>query len=122
VVVGDERKHLSALLTLRTLADPTGKPMEELAPMVQDWLKEIGSSASSAREVLHQDCPKVRAALEEGIEAANCKAVSRASKVQKYVLLPTDFSISSGELTPTLKVKRHFVAEKYASEIEQMYL
>jgi len=121
VVVGDGRKHLAALLTLRTLADPTGKPNEELAPVVRDWLKQIGSSATSAREVLDQDCPKVRAALVEAIEAANCKAVSRASKVQKFVLLPTDFSISSGELTPTLKVKRHFVSEKYEAEIDQMY-
>jgi len=121
VVVGDKRKHLAVLLTLRTIADPTGDPNEELVPMVRDWLRQIGSKASSAREALDQDCPKVRAALSAAIEAANHKAVSRASKVQKYVLLPNDFSITTGELTPTLKVKRHFVAEKYAAEIEQMY-
>jgi len=121
MLVGDERKHLAALLTFRTVADPAGEPSDELAEMVLNWLKQIGSKATSARQIIDQDCPKVRAALLDAIEAANSKAVSRANKVQKFSLLPSDFSIQTGELTPTLKVKRHFVVGKYKAEIDQMY-
>lgn len=42
-------------------------------------------------------------------------------KVQKFTILPTDFSVSTDELTPTFKLKRSFVAEKYATAIGAMY-
>ena len=49
------------------------------------------------------------------------RLVSHAEGVKKFVVLPEDFTESSGELTATLKVKRHVVAEHYADQIEGMY-
>ena len=46
---------------------------------------------------------------------------SKAAKVRKFVILPTEFSISGGELGPTMKIKRHVVESKYKAEIEHMY-
>lgn len=47
--------------------------------------------------------------------------MSRAQTIQKYAILPTDFSVPGGELTPTLKLKRSEVLVKYAHLIEPMY-
>lgn len=57
----------------------------------------------------------------KGLEEANKKALSRAQKVQNYYLMPNDFSIDNGCLTPTLKLKRKVVLQKYKNEIESMY-
>ncbi|MGD8318643.1 MAG: hypothetical protein PVH76_12905, partial [Myxococcales bacterium] len=53
-------------------------------------------------------------------EACNAK-VARYQTIKKIRVLPTVFSVDSGELTPTLKVKRNIVGEKYASEIAAFY-
>ena len=60
-------------------------------------------------------------AVQEGVDAANKKAVSNAQKVQKFAFVPRDFSVSGGELGPTLKLKRHVVTGQYESLIESFY-
>jgi long-subunit acyl-CoA synthetase (AMP-forming) len=51
----------------------------------------------------------------------NGKAVSRAAHVRKWKILPIDFSISGGELTPTLKLKRKVTEKKYQQLVDEMY-
>ena len=60
-------------------------------------------------------------ALQKGIDVANAKAASRAQKVQKFAILPTDLSVPGGELTSTQKLKRNVVSTKYAKEIAALY-
>ena len=55
------------------------------------------------------------------IEEVNSKAVSRAQQIRKWTLLRNDFGIDSGEFTPTMKLKRKFVSQKYLKEIDSMY-
>jgi long-chain-fatty-acid--CoA ligase ACSBG len=55
------------------------------------------------------------------IEATNKKSVSRAAHIRKFKLIPVDFSIPGGELTPTLKLKRKVTEKKYATFIEEMF-
>ena len=49
------------------------------------------------------------------------EAVSKAEQIRKFRILPVDFTEDTGELTPTLKVKRKVVAEKFAAEIDALY-
>ena len=59
-------------------------------------------------------------AQRQAVEDAN-KAVSRAEQIREFRILSTDFSEASGELTPTLKVKRAVVARTYADDIAALY-
>ena len=59
--------------------------------------------------------------IQEGIDRANAEATSNAQRVQKFTILPTDFSVPGGELGPTLKLKRHYVLKKYENTIRNMY-
>ena len=59
--------------------------------------------------------------IQQGIDRANEKATSNAQKIQKWILLKTDFSVPGGELGPTLKLKRHLVLKKYAESICNLY-
>jgi long-chain-fatty-acid--CoA ligase ACSBG len=72
-------------------------------------------------EIINNKDPVVYQAIENGIKAANNKAVSRASKVQKFFILPRDFSLPNGELGPTLKLRRPIITKMYASIIEDLY-
>jgi long-chain acyl-CoA synthetase len=64
--------------------------------------------------------PLVRQAIEEHLEEINHK-FARVEQVKKFEILPRDLSQEGGELTPTLKVKRAVVADKYADQIESLY-
>ena len=55
--------------------------------------------------------------IDEGIEIANKKAISNAQRVQKWVIVNGEFSVDGGELTPTLKMKRKIINQKYEKEI-----
>ena len=104
VVIGDQRPYLVALLTL----DPD---------MAQAFATEHGLPASPDALAAH---PTVRKRLEEGIEAVNGK-LARYETIKKFEVLPTDFSVDGGELTPTMKVKRKVVSSRYDSHIQRLY-
>ncbi|MFD9793843.1 long-chain fatty acid--CoA ligase [Streptomyces sp. NPDC059070] len=71
-------------------------------------------------EVAGRDAAAVRALVREAVDAANAR-VSRPARIRAFAVLPDDFTVESGVLTPTLKVRRRAVAEKYAKEIELLY-
>jgi len=64
---------------------------------------------------------QVRAALQDVVTRANARAISNAARIVKWALIAPDFSVGGGELTPTLKLKRRVVADRYAAVIEGMY-
>jgi long-chain acyl-CoA synthetase len=104
VVVGDRRPYLVALVTL--------DPEEALA-----YAKEHGLPEDPAQLATN---PEVRAAIEAHLDKVNEK-FARVEQVKKIAILPHDLSQESGELTPTMKVKRAVVADKHQGEIEQLY-
>lgn len=99
-LIGDKRKYLTVLLSLKTEIDSeTGAPLEKLTPAVQNWLKQLGCPASTVTEVLEAGPdPKLHAALKEAIDRVNQQAISNAQRIQKLSILPNDFSIPTGEL------------------------
>ena len=105
VVHGDRRPFLTALITL----DP-----EEIVPWAQKQGIEDTDMASLAQN------EQVRALVQEAVDEVNEK-VARVEEVKKFTILPHDLTQETGELTPTLKVKRNIVNEKFADALEAMY-
>jgi long-chain acyl-CoA synthetase len=66
------------------------------------------------------DDPQVLAEIAESVARVN-EEHARVEGVKRWRVLPRDLTIESGELTPTLKVKRQVVAERWADQIEEMY-
>jgi len=104
VVVGDRRPYLVALVTL----DP-----EEAVKYAQE------NNLPEDPIQLAQN-PDIKAQIEAHVEKIN-QNFARVEQVKKISILPNDLSQESGELTPTLKVKRAIVAQKHEDAIEQLY-
>ncbi|KAI4494503.1 hypothetical protein M0802_008824 [Mischocyttarus mexicanus] len=122
LLIGDKRKYLTVLVTLKAETKAgTGEPLDDLTPDTLTWLKSIGSNAKTVSEIINSKDPLVHTEIEEAIKRTNLKATSNAQKVQKFRILPHDFSIPTGELGPTLKLKRNVVTNMYADLIEEMY-
>jgi long-chain-fatty-acid--CoA ligase ACSBG len=120
VVIGDKRKYLSMVVSLKSEVDlETMTPTDKLAADSLFVASQIGSSATTVTEAAK--CPAWKKYLDDGMKAANLKTTSNAQIVQKWALLPRDFSEKTGELTPTMKLKRNVVAEKYAALIDSIY-
>uniref|UniRef100_A0A8D2DRH0 long-chain-fatty-acid--CoA ligase n=1 Tax=Sciurus vulgaris TaxID=55149 RepID=A0A8D2DRH0_SCIVU len=122
MLVGDRAKFLSVLLTLKCETDrKTGVPLNKLSLEVIDFCRSLGSQASTVTEILRQQDQLVYAAIQRGIDAVNQEATSDAQRIQKWAILEKDFSIPGGELGPTTKMKRQFIAQKYKAQIESFY-
>lgn len=101
VVIGDRRKFLTAVITL----DP-----EAAAKFCQD--RGISAPPHQAAEV--------RAEVQKAVDQVNA-TLARVETIKKFTILPRSFTVETGELTPSLKVKRRIVAKNFADEIEAMY-
>ena len=104
-VVGDGKKFLSALIVL----DGDGG--------AEKWAEENGVAYNISDMSKNS---KVIDAIQGQIDEANSK-VARVQQIKKFTLLENEWTDSSGELTPTLKLKRNVIAERYKNEIESMY-
>ena len=104
-VVGDGKKYLSALIVL----DGDGG--------AESWASDNGLDYSIESMASN---PKVIDAIQKQVDKANSQ-VAQVQQVKKFVVLEKEWTDSSGELTPTLKLKRNVIAEMYSEEIESMY-
>jgi long-chain-fatty-acid--CoA ligase ACSBG len=122
LLLGDQQRFISLFLTLTTEVDlDTMEPTDKLTVAAKDWCKSKGSSAETVQDVLEGPDRCVMAALQEGIDKVNKEATSNAQKIQKWMVIPKDFSLPGGELGPTMKVKRGEVTKKYKNCIDKIY-
>ena len=105
MVHGDKRKYLSALVTLHR------DSIESLA-------QSEGISFTNYPELIQN--PKIFSLVKKAIDEKN-KSLASFESVKKFAILENDFTQETGELTPTLKVKRKFVTEKYKGVLDQLY-
>jgi long-subunit acyl-CoA synthetase (AMP-forming) len=104
-VIGDRRSYNTALIVLDA----------DFAP---SWAQQQGISDTSLAALARDE--KVRAAVQEGIDAANSK-LARVEQIKKFHIVEGDWEPGGEELTPTMKLKRKPIDQKYADQIEAMY-
>jgi long-chain acyl-CoA synthetase len=104
VAIGDRRKYNTALLTL----DPEAAAA---------WAKEHGADADIASLSENEE---LLAEIQKGVDEAN-EALSRVEQVKKFKVLPEPWEPGGDELTPTMKLKRRPIADKYEEQIEALY-
>jgi long-chain acyl-CoA synthetase len=105
MVIGDRRAYVSALVVLD----------QEFAPV---WARKAGIVFTSLAELARD--PAVRAEIQKAVDECN-RHVSNVESVRRFTILPVEWTPESEELTPTLKLKRRVVSEKYEHEIDEMY-
>jgi long-chain acyl-CoA synthetase len=105
MVVGENRKFPAALVVPAFDA-------------VKDYFRQRGLNFQSDRDLVVN--PKVKELIASEIRSLN-EHFGHYAQVKKFVLLPVEWSVSTGELTPTLKLKRRHLLSKYADEIESLY-
>eukprot|EP00922_Rhytidocystis_sp_ex-Travisia-forbesii_P001945 GHVS01002729.1.p1 GENE.GHVS01002729.1~~GHVS01002729.1.p1 ORF type:complete len:272 (-),score=48.69 GHVS01002729.1:145-960(-) len=118
-VIGDGRRFLCLLICLRSVPDSTGKPTNNLAEPTVQLLAGRGATARTTYEAAADAV--MNKIIFDGIQRVNKRCPSRAQHIRKWRIVPQDFTIDGGELTPTMKLKRPVVIEKYAHLIEDMY-
>jgi long-chain acyl-CoA synthetase len=106
MVVGDQQPFIAALVTVDEESFPT-------------WKSVHGKSAEATVADLVDD-PDLVADVQAAVDEAN-KAVSKAEAIKAFRILATDWTVESGHLTPSLKVKRNVVLDNYADVVEQIY-
>ncbi len=104
VLVGEGRKFVSALLTLRR-------------PVVEGWARSSGIDGDHESLI---ERPEVSARVQEAVDRVNAE-LSRTEQVRRFVVLDRELSLEENELTPTLKIRRSVVAERFRDRIDELY-
>jgi len=105
MVHGDKKKYLTAIVNL---------DQEQITA----WAEKQGRSISDWSEFAMSD--EVYGLVQKSIDELNSK-LAKYETIKKFVIVPTEFSEETGELTASMKVKRKFCMEKYSTELESMY-
>jgi long-chain acyl-CoA synthetase len=105
LVVGDRRPYVSALVTLDEAE-------------IRGWAEERGIATDDPAPLAEDE--RVRELIQSVVDGVNADR-SRYEQVKRFVILPRDFTMDAGEVTPTLKLKRRVVLEHFADSVERLY-
>jgi long-chain acyl-CoA synthetase len=104
-VIGDKRKYASVIISPHF-------------PLLEDWARANGVSFTSYTELVNH--PKVREMYRGIVEDLN-KKLAQFETIKKILIVPDEFTVAGGEITPTLKLKRRIIESKYKQQIEELY-
>ena len=104
-VIGDKRKYASVILSPHF-------------PLLEDWARANGVAFSSRQELV--GTAKVRELYKGIVEDLN-KRLAHFETIKKIVVVPDEFTVATGEITPTLKLKRRVIETKYKQQIDELY-
>ena len=105
MVVGDNQPFIAALITIDQDA-------------LKGWVVNHKKDGASIIDLVND--PDLVAVIQTAVDDAN-KAVSRAESIRKFIILPIDFTIAAGHLTPKFSIKRHVIAKEFAKEIDALF-
>jgi len=105
MLVGSERKFVGALIV-------------PAFPNLRDWCKKNDIKAHTNEDLIRE--PRVRALFDEQVANYN-KLFNHVEQVKRYQLLPNEWTVDTGELTPKMSLKRKVVLEKYSSTVNKIY-
>jgi long-chain acyl-CoA synthetase len=105
VVGGDDKKYIAALIVPSFLN-------------LHDWAKENGVAAHSNEQIVTNE--KIKALINSEVEKYN-QDFGKWEQVKKFHLLTNEWTVEAGELTPTMKVKRKVITERYATHVNDLY-
>jgi long-chain acyl-CoA synthetase len=106
LVVGEGRPYIGCLISID-------------GDILPDWLSRRDKDPATPIADLVAD-PELLAELQEKVDEANA-TVSKAEQIKRFRVIPVELSEDAGEITPSVKVKRHVVMEKYSSEVNALY-
>jgi long-chain acyl-CoA synthetase len=104
-VIGDKRKYASVILSPHF-------------PLLEDWAHANGVTFTSRQELVGS--AKVRDLYKGIVEDLN-KRLAHFETIKKIVIVPDEFTVATGEITPTLKLKRRVIEAKYKQQIDELY-
>jgi long-chain acyl-CoA synthetase len=105
MVIGENEKFASALIV------PDFKYIEK-------WFSQNGTTFSGKEEIINN--PEVQAILQKEVSEVN-KTLGQVEEIKRFRLVPEEWSPETGEMSPTLKLKRHHIAKQYATIIEEIF-
>ena len=105
MVVGDNQPFIASLVTIDQ-------------DMLKGWIAANAKTGATISTLIND--PDLIAVIQTAVDESN-KAVSKAESIRKFTILADDFTIAGGELTAKLSLKRHVIAERYASEIAELF-
>jgi long-chain acyl-CoA synthetase len=105
VVGGDDKKYVSALIVPSFLN-------------LKEWAKQQGIEAHTNDQIVSNE--KIKQLINQEVEKFN-RDFGKWEQVKKFKLLSNEWTVEGGELTPTMKVKRKIIYERYAPHVEEMY-
>ena len=104
-IIGDKRKYASVIISPHF-------------PLLEDWARANGVPFTSRQELVASD--KVRGLYKGIVEDLN-KRLAQFETIKKIVVVPDEFTVATGEITPTLKLKRRVIEAKYKQQIDELY-
>ena len=104
-IIGDKRKYASVIISPHF-------------PLLEDWARANGVPFTSRPELVASD--KIRNLYRGIVEDLN-KRLAHFETIKKIVVVPDEFTVATGEITPTLKLKRRVIEAKYKQQIDEIY-